>query len=71
MNEIPTSLKLGLRPKEFSAAVGSEALARAMVSAGWIKPVVQRKRLTLYDRSDVERCWRRIRAGETPMLTRS
>jgi hypothetical protein len=58
--------KFGLRPEEFSTAVGSVQLAKEMQNAGWIKPVVQRHKLVLFDAGDVARCWARILSGELP-----
>jgi endonuclease YncB( thermonuclease family) len=61
------SLKYGLRPGEFAAAVGSVKLANEMVNAGWIKPVVKRHKLVLFDAGEVARCWARILNGEAPL----
>ena len=36
-----------------------------MVQAGWLRPVVQRHKLTLFDAGEVTRAWARILAGET------
>ena len=58
--------KFGLRPDDVDEALGSRALRLAMVRAGWLKPVVQRHRLTIYDSADVARAWSRIVAGESP-----
>ena len=58
--------KLGLRPDEVASALGSVQLLRAMITAGWIRPVIQRHKLTLYDAGDVARAWSRILNGENP-----
>lgn len=58
--------KLGLRPDEVASALGSVQLLRAMVAARWIRPVIQRHKLTLYDSWDVARAWSRILNGEDP-----
>lgn len=58
--------KLGLRPDEAASALGSVQLLRAMVAAGWIRPVIQRHKLTLFDAGDVARAWSRILSGEDP-----
>ena len=60
------SIKLGLRPDEAAALIGSEELFRQMVGAKWIKPVIQRHKLTLYDRGHLTAVWLRILAGESP-----
>lgn len=68
MKEDP--LKLGYRPADVQALFGSIQVYRDAVEAGWLKPVIQRKRLTVFDRADVLRVWERIRRGEYPKSTR-
>jgi hypothetical protein len=46
--------------------VGCEGLLKLMKDAGWIKPVVQRHRMTIYRRSDLDACCSRLDAGEFP-----
>ena len=58
--------KLGLRPDEAAAVVGSEGLLRDMRSAGWLTPVYATNNVTLFDYADVARAWSRLRAGEKP-----
>jgi len=58
--------KLGLRPDDVDDVLGSRKLREEMVDAGWLRPVVQRHKLTLYDSGEVTRAWARILAGETP-----
>ena len=58
--------KYGLRPPECAAAVGSMELFNEMKAAGWISPVVQRHKITLYDAGDLAKCWARILNGEVP-----
>ena len=58
--------KYGLRPEEFGSAVGSVQLASEMQQAGWIKPVIHRHKLVLFDAGDVAKCWARILKGEVP-----
>jgi hypothetical protein len=58
--------KYGLRPKEAAFALGSEKLLQECVVAGWLKPVIQRHKLTLYDRGQIASCWARILDGQTP-----
>ena len=62
------SLKLGFRRDEAAAAVGSAQLLDDMHRAGWITPVVNRHKLVLFDRGDIQRAWARILAGETPPM---
>ena len=58
--------KLGLRPDDVDDVLGSRKLREEMVDAGWLRPVVQRHKLTLYDSGEVTRAWARILAGEVP-----
>ena len=58
--------KLGYRPADVQALFGSIQIYRDTVEAGWLKPIIQRKRLTVFDRADVLRVWERIRRGEYP-----
>ena len=58
--------KLGLRPDDVDDVLGSRKLREEMLEAGWLRPVVQRHKLTLYDSGEVTRAWARILAGETP-----
>ena len=60
--------KYGFRPLEAAYALGSQKLLAECVAAGWIKPVVKRHKLTLYDRADIAKCWTRILAGELPSV---
>jgi hypothetical protein len=59
-------LKLGFRPEEAAFIVGSPQLWQEMVAAGWVRPVVHRHKLLLYDRGDISRAWARILSGEQP-----
>jgi len=61
-----TAPKYGLRPSEVTSAFGSEQLFNEMRAAGWIAPVIQRHKLTLYDAGDVAKCWARVMNGERP-----
>jgi hypothetical protein len=56
----------GVRRKDLGHLLGSEELARRLLHHGWLKPVVQQKKLTLFDSGDVALCWQRIRSGELP-----
>lgn len=71
MKESLSPVKFGLRPDEAAEAIGSEQLFREMVAGGWIKPVIKRRRLTLYDRGHLAAAWARILAGETPIHNES
>lgn len=55
-----------LRPEDAAAYVGGEGMLKRFVEARWLKPVVQRKRLTLYRRADLDACCTRLDAGEFP-----
>jgi hypothetical protein len=59
--------KLGLRPDDVDFMFSSRALREEMVNAGWLKPVIQRHKLTVFDSGEVHRAWARILAGETPL----
>jgi hypothetical protein len=58
--------RLGLRPDDVDHILGSRTLRQEMVAAGWLRPVIQRHKLTLYDAGEVTRAWGRILGGETP-----
>jgi hypothetical protein len=58
--------KLGLRPDDVDFIFGSRILREEMVAAGWLKPVVRRHKLTLFDAGEVNRAWSRILSGELP-----
>lgn len=59
-------MKLAYRPDEAAEVLGSEVLFKECVAAKWIKPKVQRHKLTLYDFSEIANCWKRICGGELP-----
>ena len=59
--------KYGLRPAEVAYAFGSQKLFHECLEAAWLKPVVQRHKLTLFDRDEVALCWARILRGEKPL----
>lgn len=64
------SQKLGFRPDEAAEVLGSVELLERCRAAGWIEPTVQQKKLTLFDYSDLCKCWSRLRKGERPPLRR-
>lgn len=59
-------LKLGCRRDEVRFMLGSPQLLDEMVAAKWLKPVVDRHKLQLFDRGDVVKAWTRILNGEEP-----
>lgn len=58
--------KYGFRPDEAAIVLGAAALLNAAVAAGWLRPVIQRHKLTLYDGADLARVWKRLTDGESP-----
>ncbi|MCB1232238.1 MAG: hypothetical protein KDN19_18450 [Verrucomicrobiae bacterium] len=58
--------RLGIRRRDVIATFGSRSLYEDCVRAGWLRPLVRRGRLTLFDASDVEKVWMRIKKGEVP-----
>jgi hypothetical protein len=60
-----------LRTSDAGAYIGCEGLLKLMVAARWIAPVVQRKRLTLYRRVDLDACCSRLDAGEFPEVEKA
>jgi hypothetical protein len=60
------TIKLGYRPRDVIDALGSKSLYERAVHAGWIAPVIRKHKLVLFDSADIERCWKRIKAGELP-----
>jgi len=58
--------KLGYRPDEAADVLGSSELLAECEAAGWIKPAVRRTKLTIYDYSELVKCWVRICRGELP-----
>lgn len=69
LTKSPNTIKFGFRPHEAALALGSEKLLDECIAAGWIKPIVKRHKLTLYDRADIASCWARILAGEVPLTS--
>lgn len=55
-----------MRPEEVDYALGSRKLKEEMIHAGWLTPVIQRHKLTIFDSAEVARAWARVLAGETP-----
>jgi len=50
-----------LGPSEAGALFGSEQMIQDFRDAGWLTPVVCRKRLTLFDSIDLARCRSNLR----------
>jgi hypothetical protein len=55
-----------LRKEAAEAYVGAPQLLVKLVRAGWLKPTVQRNRLTLYDQRRLDDCVERLNGGEFP-----
>jgi hypothetical protein len=55
-----------LRAEDAGRYVGCPGLLTRMVKAGWIKPLVQRKKMTLFLRSKLDECVERLTRGEFP-----
>ena len=66
--ESVASLKLGFRRDEAASALGSVQLLDDLWRAGWIEPVVNRHKLVLFDRGDIQRAWARVLTGEMPPM---
>jgi hypothetical protein len=60
-----------LRPDDAARYIGGEGVLRLFVAAGWLVPVVRRKRLTLYRRADLDACCSRLDAGEFPEVEKA
>jgi hypothetical protein len=65
MNE-KYSVKLGYRPADCIATIGSKSLYERCVRAGWLVPVVKQHKLVLFRHEDVVKCFARIASGELP-----
>ena len=53
-----------VRPEQATLILGSVELVHDLVAAGWLRPVISRKRLTLYSVVDLQGCVARLQAGE-------
>ena len=60
------STEYGLRERAVIERLGSDQLYREMRAAGWLRPVVHRHKLLLFDAGHVAQAWARILAGELP-----
>lgn len=64
------SQKLLYRPDEAAEVLGSKELLERCRAAGWLKPALQQKKLTLFAYSELCKCSARIVKGERPPLRR-
>ena len=55
-----------IRHSEAAELLPSKAVLLACQKAGWLKPCVRRKKLTVYNRADVMAAAQRILSGEYP-----
>ena len=55
-----------IRHSEAAELLTSRAVLLACQKAGWLKPCVRRKKLTVYNRTDVMAAVQRILSGEYP-----
>ena len=60
-----------MRKEDAQAYVRAPRLFDLMYEAGWIKPIVHRHRMTLFDQKHLDGCIERLANGEFPELTRS
>jgi len=56
-----------IRHTEAAELLTSKAVLSACESAGWLKPCVRRKKLTVYNRTEVLAAAHRILSGEYPI----
>jgi hypothetical protein len=63
---LKTPLPMSLPVSEAADYVGHPRLFDDMREAGWIKPLVEKKKMVLFDRSDLEGAYARFYAGEYP-----
>lgn len=55
-----------LRTEDAGRYIGCPGLLTRMEKAGWIKPVVREKRMTIYSRTELDECCDRLQRGEFP-----
>lgn len=65
-SELLAGTKLGFREDEAAQVLRSRQLVSDMQNAGWIKPIIHRHKLKIFDRAGLLRAWNRILAGEHP-----
>jgi hypothetical protein len=67
INLVVKFLPLAMNATDAGEYIGSPKLFEDMRRAGWIKPCPNAShKLTLFDRSEIEKCYARFRAGEYP-----
>lgn len=54
-----------VRPDQAALILGSIELLDDLTAAGWLEPVVNRKRLKLFSVADLQGCVARLQAGES------
>lgn len=59
----------GIRREKLGELIGSERLAEEMIEAGWLKPIVQEKKLTLFSMVHVARAFARLESEGRPKVT--
>lgn len=58
---------VALRPEDAANMMGmSERTLRVCVKAGWVKPVIQGNRMTLFEPGDIRALWNRIKRDGLP-----
>lgn len=53
---------IGIRRDKLGEYVGSERIARDMIAAGWLAPIVSQPKLVLFATSDIAKAFSRLRA---------
>lgn len=59
-------MKLGIRRDELGELLGSEQLAREMIADGWLTPILEEHKLTLFALADVAKAFARLTHGQRP-----
>jgi len=65
--QLLTKLSPLIRHAEAAELLTSKAVLSACESAGWLKPCIRRKKLTVYNRAEVLAAAHRILSGEYPI----
>jgi hypothetical protein len=64
--KLPSKASPLIRHSEAAELLTSRAILLACEEAGWLKPCVRRKKLTVYNRADIMAAAHRILSGEYP-----
>lgn len=64
--KLPDGIRLGIRREELSGILGSEHLARELIHSGWLTPIIQRKKLTLFAMSHLAAVIERLTKRQRP-----